>query len=544
MSFLSNSPFRKGNHIYPTQRARGVTMSNHARLGSFNASNVNVDSIFGGSVPQDQDGSAYSSMYNMQSGSIPVGQPFESLNTGSPWPFHMGAANNLQEHHHTAAKAAGMLPNTLRGNFTGYPDANAHVTGVAQHGAGGTNGAGGVKSESTSNDRELHMPQTPITPASLGMPHGMNDASAFSYPDNRGIPRHASIAAIPQHTATSVKPGGGGHANDGGIPHTPNNAGSSQGPSSARASAKKRSTAKGEKDSRTGRRKIKIEFIDDDSRRHITFSKRKAGIMKKAYELATLTGTQVLLLVVSQTGLVYTFTTPKLEAVVKQPEGRNLIQECLNAPDPSEGGSGTGDANQAESGPSSEPFDRNVNYTGAELGDDQDEDDEEEDEDGLDIGHADAGLTTQAINSPLAARDNGSNTLGGAGATAAPLFHPGWAPSSSGQSARQMDVNNPPSSIKRRRTQPNLSRTAVQHTTANLDSTPDLPTQFYQSPTSMMPTTMPMNRVVSNDALLNTTHMPMFLGHGLGHEGSMNAVASTHPQDITGAKGSMPSDNV
>ncbi|KAJ3202658.1 hypothetical protein HDU67_000367 [Dinochytrium kinnereticum] len=32
---------------------------------------------------------------------------------------------------------------------------------------------------------------------------------------------------------------------------------------------------------RSGRKKIKIEFIQDKSRRHITFSKRKAGIMKK-----------------------------------------------------------------------------------------------------------------------------------------------------------------------------------------------------------------------------------------------------------------------
>ncbi|KAI9286154.1 hypothetical protein BC943DRAFT_276953 [Umbelopsis sp. AD052] len=84
---------------------------------------------------------------------------------------------------------------------------------------------------------------------------------------------------------------------------------------------------------RTGRRKIKIEFIEDKSRRHITFSKRKAGIMKKAYELSTLTGTQVLLLVVSETGLVYTFTTPKLQPLVTKPEGKNLIQSCLNAPD-------------------------------------------------------------------------------------------------------------------------------------------------------------------------------------------------------------------
>lgn len=31
----------------------------------------------------------------------------------------------------------------------------------------------------------------------------------------------------------------------------------------------------------TSRRKIKIEYITDKARRHITFSKRKAGIMKK-----------------------------------------------------------------------------------------------------------------------------------------------------------------------------------------------------------------------------------------------------------------------
>ncbi|CAK7241183.1 MAG: transcription factor of the MADS box [Sporothrix thermara] len=86
------------------------------------------------------------------------------------------------------------------------------------------------------------------------------------------------------------------------------------------------------------RRKIEIKFISDKSRRHITFSKRKAGIMKKAYELSVLTGTQVLLLVVSETGLVYTFTTPKLQPLVTKAEGKNLIQACLNAPEPSSAG--------------------------------------------------------------------------------------------------------------------------------------------------------------------------------------------------------------
>lgn len=71
----------------------------------------------------------------------------------------------------------------------------------------------------------------------------------------------------------------------------------------------------------------------------------------QAYELSVLTGTQVLLLVVSETGLVYTFTTPKLQPLVTKPEGKNLIQvsplffgitikplkiskACLNAPEP------------------------------------------------------------------------------------------------------------------------------------------------------------------------------------------------------------------
>jgi len=84
---------------------------------------------------------------------------------------------------------------------------------------------------------------------------------------------------------------------------------------------------------KSGRRKINIEFIEDKSRRHITFSKRKAGIMKKAYELSALTGTQVLLLVASETGHVYTYATEKLQPLIQKPEGKNLIQTCLSAPD-------------------------------------------------------------------------------------------------------------------------------------------------------------------------------------------------------------------
>lgn len=37
---------------------------------------------------------------------------------------------------------------------------------------------------------------------------------------------------------------------------------------------------------RAGRKRIKIEYIEDKNRRHITFSKRKAGIMKKVLWVA------------------------------------------------------------------------------------------------------------------------------------------------------------------------------------------------------------------------------------------------------------------
>ena len=43
--------------------------------------------------------------------------------------------------------------------------------------------------------------------------------------------------------------------------------------------------------------------------------------MVQAYELSTLTGTQVLLLVASETGHVYTFATPKLQPLRPRCEG-------------------------------------------------------------------------------------------------------------------------------------------------------------------------------------------------------------------------------
>jgi hypothetical protein len=42
------------------------------------------------------------------------------------------------------------------------------------------------------------------------------------------------------------------------------------------------------------------------------------------------------LLVASETGNVYTFATPKLQPLITKPEGKTLIQQCLNPPEVSE----------------------------------------------------------------------------------------------------------------------------------------------------------------------------------------------------------------
>ncbi|CEQ42776.1 SPOSA6832_04626 [Sporobolomyces salmonicolor] len=78
-----------------------------------------------------------------------------------------------------------------------------------------------------------------------------------------------------------------------------------------------------------GRRKISIEYIEDKPRRHVTFTKRKSGLMKKAFELSTLTGTDCLVVVVSESGLVYTFATPALKGVTEHQRGKNVLSAAL-----------------------------------------------------------------------------------------------------------------------------------------------------------------------------------------------------------------------
>ncbi|KAK1292506.1 MADS-box transcription factor 2 [Acorus calamus] len=59
-----------------------------------------------------------------------------------------------------------------------------------------------------------------------------------------------------------------------------------------------------------GRGKIEIKRIENSANRQVTFSKRRAGIMKKAKEISVLCEAKVSLLVFSSSGKLYEFCSP------------------------------------------------------------------------------------------------------------------------------------------------------------------------------------------------------------------------------------------
>ncbi|EDO15739.1 hypothetical protein Kpol_1073p27 [Vanderwaltozyma polyspora DSM 70294] len=82
------------------------------------------------------------------------------------------------------------------------------------------------------------------------------------------------------------------------------------------------------------KRKLQLKYISNKSRRQVTFSKRRIGLMKKCYELSVMTGVNMLLLVAStDSKLVYTFSTPKLRRFIEENEGKSLVRNCLKKED-------------------------------------------------------------------------------------------------------------------------------------------------------------------------------------------------------------------
>ncbi|KAI4374310.1 hypothetical protein MLD38_012320 [Melastoma candidum] len=67
-----------------------------------------------------------------------------------------------------------------------------------------------------------------------------------------------------------------------------------------------------------GRKKIEIKKIDNKSSQQVTFSKRRAGLFKKASELCILCGAQVAIIVFSPVHKVFSFGHPNADAIIER----------------------------------------------------------------------------------------------------------------------------------------------------------------------------------------------------------------------------------
>ncbi|CAN1836447.1 Agamous-like MADS-box protein AGL61 [Linum perenne] len=67
-----------------------------------------------------------------------------------------------------------------------------------------------------------------------------------------------------------------------------------------------------------GRQKIEIKKVENDPHRHVTFSKRKNGLFKKATELSTLCGAQVAIILFSQQNKVFSCGRPDIDSVLNR----------------------------------------------------------------------------------------------------------------------------------------------------------------------------------------------------------------------------------
>ncbi|KAH0662018.1 hypothetical protein KY284_026949 [Solanum tuberosum] len=59
------------------------------------------------------------------------------------------------------------------------------------------------------------------------------------------------------------------------------------------------------------RGKVEMKRIENATSRQVTFSKRRNGVMKKAYELSVLCDAQVALIIFSQKGRLFQFSSSR-----------------------------------------------------------------------------------------------------------------------------------------------------------------------------------------------------------------------------------------
>lgn len=76
-----------------------------------------------------------------------------------------------------------------------------------------------------------------------------------------------------------------------------------------------------------GRRKIEIQPIADERNRSVTFSKRKAGLFKKAHELAILCKVDVALIIIGQNNKIYKYSSDSTETILNKFNVSNIEED-------------------------------------------------------------------------------------------------------------------------------------------------------------------------------------------------------------------------
>ncbi|KAJ0249646.1 hypothetical protein HA466_0151090 [Hirschfeldia incana] len=76
-----------------------------------------------------------------------------------------------------------------------------------------------------------------------------------------------------------------------------------------------------------GRRKIKMEKVQDTNTKQVTFSKRRLGLFKKAGELATLCNAEVGIMVFSPGNKPYPYGSPSFELVAERYNNENESED-------------------------------------------------------------------------------------------------------------------------------------------------------------------------------------------------------------------------
>uniref|UniRef100_A0A4W5KYZ2 Myocyte enhancer factor 2cb n=1 Tax=Hucho hucho TaxID=62062 RepID=A0A4W5KYZ2_9TELE len=65
-----------------------------------------------------------------------------------------------------------------------------------------------------------------------------------------------------------------------------------------------------------GRKKIQITRIMDERNRQVTFTKRKFGLMKKAYELSVLCDCEIALIIFNSTNKLFQYASTDMDKVL------------------------------------------------------------------------------------------------------------------------------------------------------------------------------------------------------------------------------------